>query len=81
MEDMAISANQDKSYDSDWEALDEREAAYRDTLGDGLELVLGEGADTLAGISDGLNAHNVHGPGGQRWTAALLEAELARLGG
>ena len=73
--------NQGKSYDADWEALDARERIYRDALGDGLELVLGEGADTPEGISDGLNAHNVHGPDGARWTAALLEAELERLGG
>ncbi len=76
-----MTANQGKSYDADWEALDDREQAYRDALGDGLELVLGDGAGTLARISDGLNAHKVHGPRGQRWTEALLAAELERLGG
>ena len=81
MGDTAISANQGKSYDSDWEALNGREQAYRDALGDGLELVLGDGAETLAQISERLNAHNVHGPRGQRWTEALLGAELERLGG
>ena len=81
MGDTANSANQGKNYDCDWEVLDGREQAYRDALGDGLELVLGEGAENLARISDRLNAHNVHGPRGQRWTAELLAAELERLGG
>ena len=73
-------ANQGKSYDADWEVLDSQEKAYRDALGDGLEIVLGDGAETLAAIAEGLNAHNVHGPKGQRWTEELLEAELERLG-
>ncbi len=71
--------NQGKSYDADWEILDPREQAYRDALGDGLEIVLGGGADSLAALVEGLNAHNVHGPKGQRWTGALLEAELERV--
>ncbi len=73
-------SNQGKSYDADWEVLDSREKAYRDALGDGLEIVLGGGAESLADIAEGLNAHNVHGPKGQRWTEELLEAELERLG-
>lgn len=73
--------NQGKSYDSDWEALDDREKTYRDALGDGLEIVLGDGAETLAAIANGLNAHNVSGPKGQRWTEELLQSELHRLGG
>ncbi len=36
-------------------------------------------ADTLAAVAEGLNAHNVHGPKGQRWTEELLEAELERV--
>ena len=71
--------NQGKSYDADWEILDPREQAYRDALGDGLEIVLGNGADTLAAVVDGLNEHNVHGPKGRRWTEELLEAELERV--
>lgn len=80
MSDPAIPPNQGKSYDADWEALDPREQTYRDALGDGLEVVLGGGADTLAAIADGLNARNVHGPKGERWTDDLLEAELERIG-
>jgi hypothetical protein len=80
MSDAAIPPNQGKSYDADWEVLDPREQAYRDALGDGLEVVLGGGADSLAAIVDGLNAQNVHGPKGERWTDELLEAELERIG-
>ena len=80
MGDSKTLANQGKSYDADWEALDGRENAYRDALGDGLEMVLGDGAETLAAIVEGLNAHNVHGPKGQRWTDNLFETELERLG-
>ncbi len=79
MSDPASPPNQGKSYDADWEALDPREQAYRDALGDGLEAVLGNNAETLAAIADGLNAMNVHGPKGMRWTEALLESELERV--
>ena len=80
MADKKTLANQGKSYDADWEILDSRETLYRDALGDGLEMVLGDGAETLADIVKGLNAHNVHGPKGQRWTEERLESELERLG-
>ena len=80
MADTKTLANQGKSYDADWEVLDSREKLYRDALGDGLEMVLGDGAETLADIIKGLNAHNVHGPKGQRWTEERLESELERLG-
>jgi hypothetical protein len=80
MGDTKTLANQGKSYDADWEVLDSREKLYRDALGDGLEMVLGDGAETLADIIKGLNAHNVHGPKGQRWTEERLESELERLG-
>lgn len=80
MDETPIPPNQGKSYDADSETLDPREQAYRDALGDGLEIVLGGGADTLAAIADGLNARNVHGPRGQRWTDELLAAELERIG-
>jgi len=79
MADVSHSENQGKSYDADWEILDPREQDYRDALGDGLEIALGDGADTLAALVEGLNAHNVHGPKGQRWTEELLESELERI--
>lgn len=81
MNDAPIIENQGKIYDAGWEALDAREQAYRDALGDGLEIVFGEGAETLKAIADGLNAHNVHGPKGQRWTEDLIESELQRVAG
>lgn len=71
--------NQGKSYDAEWEVLDSTEQTYQDALGDGLEIVLGNGADTLAAVTDGLNELNVHGPRGQRWTEELLAAELERV--
>lgn len=80
MGDSKTPANQGKSYDADRAVLDGREKAYQDALGDGLEIVLGDGAETLADIAEGLNAHNVHGPQGQRWTEEQLETELERLG-
>ena len=79
MGDVSNPVNQGKSYDADWEILDPREQDYRDALGDGLEIVLGDGADTLAALVEGLNARNVHGPKGQRWTEELLESELERM--
>lgn len=55
------------------------EQAYRDALGDGLEIVLGNGASTLSEVVQGLNAISVTSPLGKRWTEALLESELRRL--
>ena len=37
---------------------------YEDKLGDGLEIVLAEGADDLGAIARGLNEINVTGPRG-----------------
>jgi hypothetical protein len=54
--------------------------SYEDALGDGVEAVLAKGASTLEAIADGLNEINVHGPNGEKWTAALLAAEFKRLG-
>lgn len=54
--------------------------AFEDALGDGLEQVLGSGAETLAQIADGLNASNVLTADGCAWTESTLAAELHRLG-
>ena len=80
MGNAGIIENQGKSYDAGWEALDDGEKMYRDALGDGFEIVLGEGAETLADIVKGLNAHKFQGPKGQRWTKQLFESELKRIG-
>ena len=79
MGDISNIQNQGKSYDADWEILDPREQDYRDALGDGLEILLGDGADTLTALVEGLNDRNIHGPKGQRWTEEMLEIELARI--
>lgn len=55
------------------------EKAYRDTLGDGLELVLGGGVSTLTDLVNGLNSISVVSPLGKSWTEELLEEELRRL--
>jgi len=71
--------NQGFSYDAAEIGIDPVDKAYRDALGDGLEKVLGSGADTLEAIVAGLNQIGVTGPTGQRWTEPLLESELNRL--
>ena len=55
------------------------EKAYQDALGDGLERVLGDGAETLEDVVRGLNALSVTAPGGAAWTEESLAAELNRL--
>jgi hypothetical protein len=54
--------------------------SYENLLGDGLEALLQKGVNTPEGFASGLNDANVHGPKGEKWTAALLLAELERLG-
>ena len=53
--------------------------SYEDRLGDGLEIVLNNGADSLAAIAEGLNEINVTGPKGERWDQRMIAAELKRL--
>ena len=52
---------------------------YEDILGDGLEHVLSNGANSLDSIASGLNDINVTAPKGERWDESLLAAELERL--
>ena len=54
--------------------------SYADRLGDGLELVLAGGADSLAAITTGLNEIGVAGPKGEQWEEDLLASEFRRLG-
>lgn len=62
--------------------MDENRAAanYEDRLGDALEVLLEQGADSLASLAEGLDRLGVAPPAGGKWTAAGLEAEFARLG-
>ena len=52
---------------------------YEDILGDGLEHVLSNGANSLDSIAKGLNEINVSGPKGEKWDKNLLATELERL--
>ncbi len=60
--------------------MGEPRKGYQDRLGDGLEHVLSDGADSLAAIARGLNEINVTGPRGERWDEDRLACELERLG-
>jgi hypothetical protein len=60
--------------------LSEPRNRYQDRLGDGLERVLSDGADSLASIARGLNEISVSGARGERWDDDLLASELRRLG-
>ena len=60
--------------------LSERRKSYEDRFGDGLEIVLSNGADSLESIAGGLNGINVAGPRGEKWDEDLLASELKRLG-
>jgi hypothetical protein len=54
--------------------------SYEDLLGDGLEALLRNGVNAPEAFAAGLNEANIHGPKGEKWTAELFLAELARLG-
>ena len=54
--------------------------SYEDALGDALEALINDEPPKIEDLVDGLNARNVHGPRGERWTVALLKSELSRLG-
>ncbi len=60
--------------------MTEPRESYEDRLGDGLEFVLSNGADSLESIAGGLNEINVSGPRGENWGKDLLASELSRLG-
>ena len=62
------------------EYLSEPPTKYENRLGDGLEIVLSDGANSLKSIAGGLNKINVSGPKGERWDEDLLASELNRLG-
>ena len=54
--------------------------AYENLLGDAIERAFAAGIHDLDGIVRMLNDTGPAGPDGEPWTAARLEAELARLG-
>jgi hypothetical protein len=53
---------------------------YENLLGDAIERAFATGIHDLDGIVRMLNDTGPAGPDGEPWTAARLEAELARLG-
>jgi Recombinase-like helix-turn-helix domain len=55
------------------------ELSYRDRLGNGLEALLGNGADSLDDLVKGLNDLSVTSRSGEMWTAERLQAEFHRL--
>jgi hypothetical protein len=71
--------NQGFGYNAEEHGLDPVEKVYRDALGDGIEAVLGDGAEELSDVAKGLNERHVTGPSGESWTEELLAAELNRL--
>lgn len=53
---------------------------YENALGDALEKVFVDGAETLDQVVGGLNVLGFRMPDGRPWTAASFESEMARLG-
>ena len=65
--------------------INQEKASYEDRLGDALETLLEEGADTLQQLADGLIRLGIAMPRSAghtatTWTAQVLAAELHRLG-
>jgi hypothetical protein len=63
-----------------WQQRSAPPTEYENALGDALEKVFGDGAETIEQVVAGLNAINCRAGDGQPWTAASFEAEMARLG-
>lgn len=63
-----------------WQTRSATPSEAENALADGLEQVLGDGAETLAQIAAGLNALHLAAPGNDVWNEASLAAELHRLG-
>ncbi len=74
-----MGASQHLSFNPNVYESDPVELAYRDRLGDGLEKLLGEGADSLEELVTGLNGLGVTSRTGEPWTTAKLELEFQRL--
>jgi hypothetical protein len=63
-----------------WQTRTAAPTDYENALGDALEVVFGQGAETAEEVVAGLNAQGLRGPGGLPWTVESFETELARLG-
>ena len=53
---------------------------YENALGDALERVFADGAQSVEEVVAGLNAQTFRTADGTAWTVASFEAEMARLG-
>ena len=63
-----------------WQTRSAAPTYYENALGDALEKVFGEGAESLEQVVAGLNGVGFRMPDGKPWTAASFESEMARLG-
>ena len=63
-----------------WQTRAVAPSDYENALGDALEVVFENGAETPEQVVDGLNQQRMRAPDGQAWTVAHFEAEMARLG-
>lgn len=63
-----------------WQTRPAAPTAYENALGDALEVVFQNGAESVEQVVDGLNANGFRTPDGAAWTVARFESELARLG-
>jgi hypothetical protein len=64
-----------------WQTRSASPTAYENALGNALESVFAEGAESGQQVVDGLNTMGFRTPDGQPWTLESFEAEMARLGG
>lgn len=71
---------QDDRYLQPHQARQRPATTYEDLLGDVIERAFADGVADLAGLVERLNDSGLSTPGGQRWTEALYEKEIAVLG-
>ena len=63
-----------------WQTRATEPADYENALGDALEQAFAAGAETIDAVVSHFNAQSFRTAAGTAWTAALFEAEMARLG-
>ena len=63
-----------------WQNRSTLPTEYENRLGDALEKVFGNGAESLAEVVAGLNALGMRAAHGQRWSEASFQEEMKRLG-
>lgn len=63
-----------------WQTRAAAPTEYENNLGDALERVFIDGAETVDAVVEGLNRIGMRQRDGQAWSAAAFETEMARLG-